>query len=324
MAKSIESVLANPDNVFTKEYKNIIIPTRPAKAWSVTSSGILMLNTNLGIGGYPRGRLIEIYGLESSGKTTIALYALLEAQMENLPCAYVDMEHALDVYYAQKIGIDIEKWMFVQPDYGEQALDFVADAIKNGIKFIVVDSVASLIPKAQIERSVEDNFIGLLARNMSQAIPKLEVLAAKNNATVIFINQIREKIGVVYGNPETTPGGHALKFYSSIRLETRKGAEIKNDGIVTGQISLIRIKKNKLCAKGPETQITVIHGSGLNLLEGIVDAGTNLQIIKKSGSWYSYGDTKLGQGKDSVIELFKDNKELVTEIQNKITAKLVS
>ena len=313
--KTIEQVMETKPEGFTKKWKDIIIPFKPTKKWPVVSTGLPMLDINLGVGGYPLGRIVEIYGQEGTGKTTLALMGILEAQRIGMPCAFIDMEHALDTYYAKRLGIDVETLLFAEPDYGEQALDFVSDCLESGYKFIVFDSIASAVPKAEIEGSVLDNKLGLHARIMSQGLRMLVHNVARQNAVVIFINQLREKIGVMYGNPEVTTGGNSLKFYASIRLDVRRSAEKKQGDKVTGSTSTIRIKKNKLCDKGLPTEIEMIDGQGFDMIGSIIDYAVANGIIIQSGSWYSYKDSKLGQGKDKVVQLLKDNQELLNKIK---------
>jgi recombination protein RecA len=289
----------------------------------VISSGSLGVNLALGVGGYPRGRVIEIYGPESSGKTTLAIHAIAESQKTGGVAAFIDAEHAFDRFYAEKLGIDIDNLLISQPDNGEQALEITDHLIRSGaIDIIVIDSVAALTPKAEIEGDMGDSRMGLQARLMSQALRKLTSTINKTNTTVIFINQLRDKIGVMFGNPETTTGGNALKFYSSIRIDVRKIGQIKDGDSVQGNRTRVKVVKNKIAPPFRSAEFDIMFGEGISKVGEIVDMGVELEIIKKSGSWFSYGETKLGQGRDSVKQLFKDNPELTNEIETKIVAAL--
>jgi recombination protein RecA len=279
----------------------------------------------LGIGGYPRGRVIEIFGPESSGKTTLAIHAIAEAQKAGGIAAYIDAEHAFDRIYAEKLGIDVENLYISQPDNGEQALEITDALIRSGaIDIIVIDSVAALTPKAEIEGEMGDSKMGLQARLMSQALRKLTANISKTNTCCIFINQLRDKIGVMFGNPETTTGGNALKFYSSVRVDIRRLAQIKEGDDVMGNRTKVKIVKNKLAPPFKLAEFDIIYGEGISKIGEIIDLGVEYEIIKKSGSWFSYGDTKLGQGRDSVKQLLNDNPELFTELEGKIRAALAS
>lgn len=287
------------------------------------SSGSIALDAALGIGGYPRGRVIEIFGPESSGKTTLAIHAIAEAQKAGGIAAYVDAEHAFDRVYAEKLGIDVENLYISQPDNGEQALEIADALIRSGaIDIIVIDSVAALTPKAEIEGEMGDSRMGLQARLMSQALRKLTANISKTNTCCIFINQLREKIGVMFGNPETTTGGNALKFYASVRVDIRRLSQIKEGDEVMGNRTKVKIVKNKLAPPFKLAEFDIIYGEGVSKIGEIIDLGVEFEIIKKSGSWFSYGDTKLGQGRDSVKQLLLDNLELATEVENKIKAAL--
>ena len=283
-------------------------------------SGSLGLDLALGVGGYPRGRVIEIYGPESSGKTTLTLHAIAEAQKAGGIAAFIDAEHAFDRSYAEKLGIDIENLIISQPDHGEQALEIADNLIRSGaIDIIVVDSVAALTPKSEIEGEMGDSKMGLHARLMSQALRKLTGSISKTNCTVIFINQLREKIGVMFGNPETTTGGNALKFYASVRLDIRRSTQIKDtDGDVQGNKTRVKVVKNKLAPPFRTAEFDIMYGEGISKVGEIIDLGVEFEIIKKSGSWFSYGDTKLGQGRDAVKNLLLDNPELLEELEGKI------
>jgi len=283
-------------------------------------SGSLGLDIAMGVGGYPRGRVIEIYGPESSGKTTLTLHAIAEAQKQGGIAAFVDAEHAFDRYYAQNLGIDIDNLIISQPDHGEQALEIVDNLIRSGaIDIIVIDSVAALTPKSEIEGEMGDSKMGLHARLMSQALRKLTGAIHKTQCTVIFINQLREKIGVMFGNPETTTGGNALKFYASIRLDIRRRTQIKDGDNVLGNRTKVKVVKNKVAPPFKIAEFDIMYGKGISKAGEIVDLGVELDIVKKSGSWYSYGDTKLGQGRDAVKQLILDNPDLADEIEAKIT-----
>lgn len=284
------------------------------------SSGSLGLDLALGVGGYPRGRVIEIYGPESSGKTTLTLHAIAEAQKGGGIAAFIDAEHAFDRFYAEKLGVDIENLIISQPDHGEQALEIADNLIRSGaIDIVVIDSVAALTPKSEIEGEMGDSKMGLHARLMSQALRKLTSSISKTNCTVIFINQLREKIGVMFGNPETTTGGNALKFYASVRLDIRRSTQIKDSGSeVVGNKTRVKVVKNKVAPPFRIAEFDIMYGEGISKVGEIIDLAVEFDIIKKSGSWFSYGDTKLGQGRDAVKILIKDNPELMEELESKI------
>ncbi|GAB7255723.1 recombinase RecA [uncultured Polaribacter sp.] len=283
------------------------------------SSGSLGLDLALGVGGYPRGRVIEIYGPESSGKTTLTLHAIAEAQKAGGIAAFIDAEHAFDKFYAENLGVDIDNLIISQPDHGEQALEIAENLIRSGaIDIVVIDSVAALTPKSEIEGEMGDSKMGLHARLMSQALRKLTGTISKTNCTVIFINQLREKIGVMFGNPETTTGGNALKFYASVRLDIRRRTQIKDGDRVIGNSTKVKIVKNKVAPPFQITEFDIMYGQGISKVGEILDIGVDLGIVKKSGSWFSYGDTKLGQGRDAVKGLIKDNPELAEELEGKI------
>jgi recombination protein RecA len=283
-------------------------------------SGSLGLDIALGVGGYPRGRVIEIYGPESSGKTTLTLHAIAEAQKAGGIAAFIDAEHAFDRFYAQKLGIDVDNLIMSQPDNGEQALEIADNLIRSGaIDIVVIDSVAALTPKSEIEGEMGDSKMGLHARLMSQALRKLTASISKTNCTVIFINQLREKIGVMFGNPETTTGGNALKFYASVRLDIRRSTQIKEtDGNVTGNKTKVKVVKNKVAPPFKTAEFDIMYGEGISKVGEILDIAVEHEIIKKSGSWFSYQDTKLGQGRDAVKAIIKDNPELQDELELKI------
>ena len=284
------------------------------------SSGSLSLDAALGVGGYPRGRVVEIYGPESSGKTTLTLHAIAECQKSGGIAAFIDAEHAFDRYYAQSLGVDIDELIVSQPDHGEQALEIADNLIRSGaVDIVVIDSVAALTPKSEIEGEMGDSKMGLHARLMSQALRKLTASISKTQSTVIFINQLREKIGVMFGNPETTTGGNALKFYASVRLDIRRSTQIKDSqGGINGNRTRVKVVKNKVAPPFKTVEFDILYGKGISKNGELLDLGVEKEIIQKSGSWFSYGDTKLGQGRDSVIKLFEDNLELAEEIEDKI------
>jgi len=283
------------------------------------STGSISLDYALGAGGLPKGRVIEIYGPESSGKTTLALHAIAEAQKEGGIAAFIDAEHAFDRIYAQKLGIDIENLLVSQPDNGEQALEIVDNLIRSGaIDIIVIDSVAALTPRSEIEGEMGDSKMGLQARLMSQALRKLTSTISKTGTCCIFINQLREKIGVMFGNPETTTGGNALKFYASVRIDIRRMQQIKEGENITGNRVRVKIVKNKVAPPFRKAEFDIVYGEGISKYGEIIDLGVDMNILKKSGSWFSYGDTKLGQGRDAVKNLLMDNPELAEELETKI------
>ncbi|MCP4801785.1 recombinase RecA [Flavobacteriaceae bacterium] len=283
-------------------------------------SGSLGLDIALGVGGYPRGRVVEIYGPESSGKTTLTLHAIAEAQKAGGIAAFIDAEHAFDRFYAQNLGVDIDNLIISQPDNGEQALEIADNLIRSGaIDIVVIDSVAALTPKSEIEGEMGDSKMGLHARLMSQALRKLTASISKTNCTVVFINQLREKIGVMFGNPETTTGGNALKFYASVRLDIRRSTQIKNSaGNVLGNKTRVKVVKNKVAPPFKLAEFDIMYGEGVSKVGEILDIAVENEIIKKSGSWFSYDDTKLGQGRDAVKNIIKDNPELMEELEEKI------
>jgi len=283
------------------------------------STGSLDLDIALGIGGLPRGRIIEIFGPESSGKTTLALHVIAEAQKAGGEAAFIDAEHALDSLYAQKLGVDIGNLIVSQPDTGEQALEITESLVRSGaIDIVVVDSVAALVPKAEIEGEMGDSHMGLQARLMSQALRKLAGSISKSNTTVIFINQLREKIGVMFGNPETTPGGKALKFYASVRLDVRKIDNIKSGTDIIGNRTKVKVVKNKIAPPFKQAEFDIIYGEGISKIGNILDVAVNNDIVQKSGAWFSYDDTRLGQGRENSKQYLKDNPELALSIENRL------
>ncbi len=292
----------------------------PDESVESISSGSLGLDIALGVGGYPKGRVIEIYGPESSGKTTLTLHAIAECQKKGGIAAFIDAEHAFDRFYAEKLGVDIENLIISQPDHGEQALEITDNLIRSGaIDMVVIDSVAALTPKSEIEGEMGDSKMGLHARLMSQALRKLTGSISKTNCTVMFINQLREKIGIMFGNPETTTGGNALKFYASIRLDIRRSTQIKNsDGVVMGNKTRVKIVKNKVAPPFKLAEFDIMYGEGISKVGEIIDHAVEAEIINKSGSWFSYEGTKLGQGRDSVKNLLKDNPELMETLETKL------
>ncbi|HEY0679284.1 MAG TPA: recombinase RecA [Chitinophagaceae bacterium] len=289
----------------------------------IISTGSIGLDVALGIGGFPRGRIIEIYGPESSGKTTIAIHVIAEAQKKGGMCAIIDAEHAFDSSYAQKLGVDVDNLLISQPDYGEQALEIADRLILSGaLDVVVIDSVAALVPKGELEGEMGDSKMGLHARLMSQALRKLTATISKTNTICIFINQLREKIGVMFGNPETTTGGNALKFYASVRLDIRRIAQIKDGEEAIGNRAKVKVVKNKVAPPFRSAEFDIIFGEGISKAGEIIDMGVELAIIQKSGSWYSYNGDKLGQGRDAVKQLMLDNPELAAAIEAKIRAKI--
>jgi recombination protein RecA len=315
--KALEATLGNIEKSFGKG-SIMRLGAEAAKMESI-STGSIGLDYALGVGGLPKGRIIEIYGPESSGKTTLALHVVAEAQKKGGIAAFIDAEHAFDRFYAAKLGVDVENLLISQPDYGEQALEIAENLIRSGaIDVIVVDSVAALTPKSEIEGEMGDSKMGLQARLMSQAMRKLTATINKTGCVCIFINQLREKIGVMFGNPETTTGGNALKFYSSVRIDIRKISQIKDGENVMGSRVKVKVVKNKVAPPFRKAEFDILYGEGISRSGEIVDLGVEMGIIKKSGSWFSYGDSKLAQGRDSVKKLIEDNPELADELAAKI------
>lgn len=289
----------------------------------VISSGSIGLDTALGVGGFPKGRIIEIFGPESSGKTTIAIHTIAEAQKKGGICAIIDAEHAFDANYARKLGVNVDDLLISQPDYGEQALEIAERLILSGaLDVVVIDSVAALVPKGELDGEMGDSKMGLQARLMSQAMRKLTATISRTNCTCIFINQLREKIGVMFGNPETTTGGNALKFYASIRLDIRRVGQIKEGENVVGNRTRVKVVKNKVAPPFRQVEFDIMYGEGISKVGEIIDLGVELNILSKSGSWYSYGDNRIGQGRDAVKNFLADNPEFAAEVEQKIREQL--
>lgn len=323
MEKEREESLKNAMKQIEKDYgKGAIMRLGDAAAnmnVEVISTGILPLDIALGVGGIPRGRIIEIYGPESSGKTTVTLHMIAEAQRQGGVAAFIDAEHALDPIYARNLGVDIDNLLVSQPDTGEQALEIVEALVRSGaIDIIVVDSVAALVPKAEIEGDMGDAHVGLLARLMSQAMRKLTGIISKSRTTAIFINQIREKVGTMYGNPETTTGGRALKFYSSVRLDVRKFDTVKQGTTILGNRTRVKVVKNKIAPPFKVAEFDIMYGEGVSKESSLIDIAADLDILNKSGSWYSYNGNRLGQGKDTVKDILRNQPELMAEIEGKL------
>lgn len=290
----------------------------------VISTGSIGLDAALGVGGFPKGRIIEIFGPESSGKTTIAIHTIAEAQKKGGICAIVDAEHAFDSNYARKLGVNIDDLLISQPDYGEQALEIAERLILSGaLDVVVIDSVAALVPKGELDGEMGDSKMGLQARLMSQAMRKLTASISRTQCTCIFINQLREKIGVMFGNPETTTGGNALKFYASVRLDIRRVGQIKDGDTVSGNRTRVKVVKNKVAPPFRQVEFDIMYGEGVSKVGEIIDLGVDMNILNKSGSWYSYGENKIGQGRDAVKNFLSDNPEFAEEIENKIREQLI-
>ncbi|MFA7182228.1 MAG: recombinase RecA [Bacteroidales bacterium] len=321
----LKALQATLDKIEKDFGKGTIMKLGDQPKWdvSVIPSGSIALDYALGIGGYPRGRVVEIYGPESSGKTTLAIHAIAEAQKLGGIAAIIDAEHAFDRNYARQLGVNVDTLLISQPDNGEQALEVTDHLIRSGaIDIVVIDSVAALTPKAEIEGEMGDSKMGLQARLMSQALRKLTANISKTNTCCIFINQLREKIGVMFGNPETTTGGNALKFYASVRVDVRRTTQLKDGEDATGNHVRVKVVKNKMAPPFRKAEFDIIFGEGISLLGELVDLGVEFDIIKKSGSWFSYGETKIGQGRDAVKQILKDNPELKEEIEAKVRAAL--
>ena len=322
--KTLDQVLADIEKQFGKG-AIMKLGERGVKNIDVVSSGSLLLDQALGVGGFPKGRIIEIFGPESSGKTTIALHAIAEVQKTGGRAAFIDAEHALDPVYARKLGVDIDELLLSQPDTGEQALEIVEALVRSeAMSIIVIDSVAALVPQAEIEGEMGDSHVGLQARLMSQALRKLSGIINKTNTICIFINQLREKVGVMFGNPETTPGGRALKFYSTVRLDVRRGEQIKVSGDVLGNKTNIKVVKNKVAPPFRTAEVEIMYGEGISKVGEIIDLASNLGIIDKSGAWFSYKGEKIGQGKENVKLVLKNNPAMYKEIEDKVRKSLFS
>ncbi len=316
--KALETALSQIEKQFGK---GSVMKLGDYKAMEIEaiSTGALSLDMALGIGGLPRGRIIEIYGPESSGKTTLALHVVAEAQKEGGEAAFIDAEHALDPVYAKKLGVDIDNLIVSQPDTGEQALEITESLVRSGaLDVIVVDSVAALVPKAEIDGDMGDSHMGLQARLMSQALRKLAGAINKSKTVLIFINQLREKIGVMFGNPETTTGGRALKFYASVRLDIRKAENIKQDGEIKGSRTRVKVVKNKVAPPFREAEFDIVYGEGISRAGNILDMAVNMDIIEKSGSWFSYNGERIGQGRENVKKYLKENPEILDEVESKV------
>jgi recombination protein RecA len=322
--KALEAALSTIERQFGKGSIMRLGDSRAKLQVSTVSTGILSLDMALGVGGVPRGRVVEIFGPESSGKTTVALHIVAEAQRNGGTAAFIDAEHALDPNYAQKLGVDTENLLVSQPDTGEQALEIAEALVRSGaIDVIVVDSVAALVPRAEIEGDMGDAHVGLQARLMSQALRKLTGAISKSNTITIFINQMREKVGIMFGNPETTPGGRALKFYSSIRMDVRRIETLKSGSEMIGSRTRVKIVKNKIAPPFKQADFDIIYGEGVSKESGIIELGAELDIVAKSGTWYSYNDVRLGQGKDNARQYLKDNPELAAEIEARIRTSIM-
>ncbi len=320
--KAIDTAMSQIERQFGKgsimrlgQQETVAIPAIP--------TGSLAVDSAIGVGGFPRGRVVEIYGPESSGKTTLALSVLGQAQRLGGAAAFIDAEHALDAEYATKLGVDIDNLLVSQPDFGEQALEIAEMLVRsNAVDVVVIDSVAALVPRAELEGEMGDSHVGLQARLMSQALRKLTAIVAKSKTCLVFINQIREKIGVMFGSPETTSGGRALKFYSSVRIDIRRIASIKDRDVVTGNRVRITVKKNKVAAPFRQAEFDLDYGEGISRVGELIDLGLNNKLVAKSGAWYSYGDVRLGQGRENAKQFLRDNPELADEIETKLRAEL--
>ncbi|MDR0295711.1 MAG: recombinase RecA [Prevotellaceae bacterium] len=324
-AEKLKALQATLDKIDKDFGKGTVMKLGDKPVWevSVIASGSVSLDHALGVGGYPRGRVVEIYGPESSGKTTLAIHAIAEAQRAGGIAAIIDAEHAFDPTYAKKLGVNVDTLLISQPDNGEQALEIADHLIRSGaVDVVVIDSVAALTPKAEIEGEMGDSKMGLHARLMSQALRKLTANISRTNTCCVFINQLREKIGVMFGNPETTTGGNALKFYASVRLDVRRITQLKDGDEATGNRVRVKVVKNKMAPPFKKAEFDIVFGEGISKIGEIIDLGVDFEIIKKSGSWFSYGDTKIGQGREAVKQLLLDNPELCEEIETKLREKL--
>ncbi len=322
--KTLDQVLADIEKQFGKG-AIMKLGEKGVKNIDVVSSGSIALDQALGVGGYPKGRIIEVFGPESSGKTTLALHAIAEVQKTGGRAAFIDAEHALDPVYAKKLGVNTDELLLSQPDTGEQALEIVEALVRSeAMSIIVIDSVAALVPQAEIEGEMGDSHVGLQARLMSQALRKLSGIINKTNTICIFINQLREKVGIMFGNPETTPGGRALKFYSTIRLDVRRSEQIKVNGEVLGNKTVIKVVKNKVAPPFKTAEVDIMYGEGISRSGEVIDIASNMGIIDKSGAWFSYKGEKIGQGKENVKLVFKNNPELFKEIEDKVRNDLFS
>jgi recombination protein RecA len=320
--KALDAALAQIDKQFGKG-SAMRLGQRPVIDVDVIPSGSLALDLALGIGGYPRGRIIEIYGPESSGKTTLTLHAIAEAQKKGLSCAFIDAEHAFDPTYAKNLGINTDEMIISQPDNGEAALEITDTLVRSGaVDLIVIDSVAALVPQVELEGGMADNQMGLQARLMSKALRKLTGSISKTNCTVIFINQIRMKIGVMFGSPETTSGGNSLKFYASVRLDIRRGAQVKDKDDILGNETKVKVVKNKVAPPFKTAEFEIIYGEGVSRVGEVIDLATTQEIIEKSGSWYAYKSAKIGQGKENVKEYLRSNPKIAEEIEAAVRVKL--
>jgi recombination protein RecA len=302
----------------------MMLGERAEKSIEAISTGSLGLDVALGIGGLPRGRIVEIFGPESSGKTTVAIHTIAEAQKNGGICAIIDAEHAFDATYARRLGVDVDNLLISQPDYGEQALEIADRIISSGaVDVVVIDSVAALVPKSELEGEMGDSKMGLHARLMSQALRKLTATISRTNTVCIFINQLREKIGVMFGNPETTTGGNALKFYASVRLDIRRVTQIKDGDMATGNRTRVKVVKNKVAPPFRQVEFDIVFGEGISKVGEVIDMGVELGILGKSGSWFSYGDSKIGQGRDAVKQFLNDNPEVMDEVEGRIREQLM-
>ena len=321
--KALDVALSQIDKQFGKG-SAMLFGQRPVENIQVIPSGSLLIDNALGVGGYPRGRIIEIFGPESSGKTTLTLHAIAEAQKLGLTCAFIDAEHAFDPIYASNLGINLNDMVISQPNSGEEALEIADTLVRSGaVDLIVIDSVAALVPKAELDGTMEDNQMGLQARLMSKALRKITGSISKTNSTVIFINQIRMKIGIMFGNPETTTGGNALKFYSSVRLDIRRTGSIKNKDEVIGNETVVKVVKNKVAPPFRTAKFEITYGEGISRLGEIIDLASELNVMEKSGSWYSYKDQRIAQGRDNVKTYLKEHKDICDEIEAKVREKIV-